>query len=89
MTNKFVFQGAVGTNLTLTTYAVISLLETNGSCNRLLNRRITVAVSRAMSYLMQSENSTVLTRPYPLSLFAYALALHQPTSAATERVLER
>ena len=65
------------------------MLETQSKCLGGLNQRISAAVENAVNYLIRNENSATFRTPYGASLFAYVLALHQPTSAVTRRAFTR
>ena len=64
-------------------------METQGRCDAATSGRSYSSTFWAMRYVMLFENSTTLRRPYAHALFAYALALYQPNSDATNRVLSR
>ena len=83
-------QGAVGGDLTLTAYVVISLLETPSRCDdSQLNQNIATSVTNAMNYLISQKDSTTFQRTFGIALFSYALALHQPSSSATKEMFDR
>ncbi|XP_078491488.1 complement component C3 [Ciona intestinalis] len=72
--------GAVKGAMTLTAYVAISMGEIDSICLPDLNQRVIASRVSAMNYLEQHKNSATFQRPYPLSLLAYAAALHNPQS---------
>ena len=85
------FQGAVSTNsnLTLTAYVVISLLESPSHCSEALQQSIDAAVQSAAMYLQENQNDPTFDRPYGLALLTYALILQNPNDAAANRALNK
>uniref|UniRef100_H2ZNR2 NTR domain-containing protein n=1 Tax=Ciona savignyi TaxID=51511 RepID=H2ZNR2_CIOSA len=81
--------GAVSGPLTLTAYVAITMGEIESLCLPNVNMAVDQSRSRAISYLEANKNHATFQRPYPLSLLAYAAALHNPQSSFAREMYAR